>query len=80
MEERSLSNPNGDGPELDEAVVEHCADCGQQVDAASERGFPVGAEAVLCFECAVARGGRWDEDQQRWTTEPEFGDLGEGFE
>jgi hypothetical protein len=50
------------------------------MDVAAERGFPVGSDAALCFRCAVSRGGRWDEAQQRWTVEPDYADLGEGFD
>jgi len=75
-----MSHPIGGGPGPDEQVPETCADCSDEIDPASERGLPVGADAALCFRCAVARGGRWDEDQQRWVIEPEFADLAEGFD
>lgn len=75
-----MSNPIGSGPGPDESAVERCAGCSEEFDTVAERSFPVGADAALCFRCAVARGGRWDENQQRWVIEPEFGDLGEGFD
>jgi hypothetical protein len=50
------------------------------MDPAAERGFPVGSDAALCFRCAVARGGCWDEAQQRWSVEPDFADLSQGFD
>jgi len=75
-----MSQPIGSGPGPDEQVDERCADCGDEMNSGAERGFPVGSEAALCFRCAVARGGCWDEAQQRWTVEPDFADLGEGFD
>ena len=68
------------GPGSDEPGVERCADCSEEIDSAGERGFPVGADATLCFRCALARGGSWDEAQQRWVVEPDYADLGEGFD
>lgn len=66
------------GPGPDELVPERCADCSDELDPELNRGFSVGPDAVLCFRCAVARGGSWDERQERWVIEPETGDLGEG--
>jgi hypothetical protein len=73
-----MSQLQGPGP--DEQSVERCADCSEEIDLASERGFPVGADGALCFRCALARGGSWDESRQRWVVEPEYADLGEGFD
>ena len=75
-----MSHPVGTGPGPEDQAPERCADCGEEIDAATERGFPVGSDATLCFRCAVARGGSWDETQQRWSIEPDFADLGEGFD
>jgi hypothetical protein len=68
------------GPGPDEQAMDRCALCGADLDVGRERGFAVGADAALCFACAVARGGRFDEAEQRWVVEPDFGDLGEGFD
>ena len=73
-----MSQPIGPGP--DETAYESCAACGEELDPAAERGFPVGSDAALCFRCAVSRGGCWDEVQQRWSVDPDFSDLGEGFD
>jgi len=66
------------GPGPDELALERCADCGDELDPDLGRGYALGPDAVLCFRCAVARGGSWDETHARWVIEPETGDLGEG--
>jgi hypothetical protein len=75
-----MSQSIGGGRGPDEDVYERCADCSDEMDPAAERGFPVGSDAALCFRCAVARGGCWDEAQQRWSVEPDFADLSRGFD
>ena len=57
-----------------------CAECGTEIDAASERGFALGGGGALCHECAVRRGGRYDEVHDRWTEEPRLGGLGREFD
>jgi hypothetical protein len=56
--------------------LEHvdCAVCRAEV-AASERVFPFGDDEVLCFRCAVARHGVYDEQRDRWVVSPEVDDL-----
>lgn len=73
-----MSHSAGGGPGPDDLPLARCADCSEELDPALDRAFAIGPESVLCFRCAVARGGSWDEAQERWTIEPEFGDLGEG--
>jgi len=51
-----------------------CADCGASV-AEESRVFGFGAEAVLCWECALRRGGAYDSNEERWTVEPGVADL-----
>ncbi len=48
-----------------------CVVCGVETAAALERGFSIGADSVLCYECAQRRGGRWDEERAIWTREPD---------
>lgn len=49
-----------------------CADCGVETAPAIERGFGVASDLALCFDCALQRGGRWDEELARWSTEPDL--------
>ncbi|MCZ7681839.1 MAG: hypothetical protein M5U28_24820 [Sandaracinaceae bacterium] len=57
-----------------EAVeYEVCASCGAEVRSA-ERAFAF-EESVLCYECAVKRGGAYDETQDRWTCAPSLEGL-----
>ncbi len=48
-----------------------CEACGAEVDADMDRVFPCDTETFLCFECAVARGGVFDEGTSRWVVSPE---------
>ncbi len=52
-----------------------CISCGAEVSASRERAFPVGEDDVLCFECAAARGGVYDERTDRWTEPADVGDV-----
>ena len=52
-----------------------CADCGAEIAPASDRGFAMASDSFLCFECAIRRGGRYDERLDRWDTEPATEDL-----
>jgi hypothetical protein len=61
--------------QLDEGeVLEICADCGQAVRE-GERRYDVSDESVICFECAMRRGGAYDEAEDRWTSAPDADDL-----
>jgi hypothetical protein len=35
---------------------------------------------VLCCDCALRRGGSYDETLDRWTAEPRIDDLGRAFD
>ncbi len=49
-----------------------CADCGAETAPALERGYFVATDLVLCFDCAERRGGRWDEELARWSSDPDL--------
>lgn len=49
-----------------------CPDCGTR---SLDRGFPIGDDAVLCWDCAIRRGGQFDSDLDEWTTAPETSDV-----
>ncbi len=51
-----------------------CADCGASIDPGRDRGF-VSAGGALCFDCSLRRGGEWDGDRERWSTEPSASGL-----
>lgn len=52
-----------------------CALCGAPLRS-TDRAYAFDAERdVLCYECAIARGGRYDADEDRWTVPPRVGDL-----
>ncbi len=52
---------------------EVCASCGTDVRSA-ERAFAFEG-SVLCWECAMKRGGEYDELHDRWTKAPDVSDL-----
>ena len=54
-----------------------CSDCGAVISPAADRGFSFGTQGVLCWECAIRRGGTYDADEDRWTNAPDVADLPE---
>jgi len=58
--------------EADEAGT--CAACSADV-ATAERIFTFGDDDLLCFRCAAARGGSYDEMRDRWIIAPRVDDL-----
>jgi hypothetical protein len=56
-----------------------CAACGATLDPSTGRPYPFGPEDdVLCFDCAIARGGSYDGEKERWTRAPRVADLARG--
>ncbi|MEN8182092.1 MAG: hypothetical protein ABFS46_06110 [Myxococcota bacterium] len=53
-----------------------CVDCGALVDP-REGVYGFGTEGVICFECALRRGGEYDAARDRWTKLPDVSDLAE---
>lgn len=53
----------------------NCADCGAPMDGAVDRSYPLRQGGVLCFRCAVRRGGSYDAEEDRWRTAPSVNDL-----
>lgn len=54
----------------DEESLEVCEVCGIEFDPELERGYAAGVEIMLCFECALARGGIYDEALGEWVVKP----------
>lgn len=59
----------------DEAAIAICAACGTELEPETERGFRIGERGALCFECAVERGGTYDETEDRWLEPPDLEGL-----
>ena len=53
-----------------------CSDCGAEIRPAVDRIFAFGERGALCFDCALRRGGSYDEAHDHWTTQPDTDDLG----
>jgi hypothetical protein len=47
-----------------------CLQCGASISIARDRAYPLGDDEALCFSCALARGGRYDDLHDRWTAAP----------
>ncbi len=54
----------------EQSTQSECFDCGATVTAATDRAFVVSDEVALCFDCSIARGGRYDERRDSWLTSP----------
>ena len=52
-----------------------CCGCGSTVAPESDRAFAVDDDVFLCFECAIARGGVYDAEEERWSVAPTIVDL-----
>lgn len=57
-----------------------CADCGAQLRPGPDTTFSFGVSGVLCLECAVRRGGRYDGARDHWTEEPSLSGLEDAFD
>jgi hypothetical protein len=57
-----------------EEIVD-CVDCGTPLDVDRERGYRGSGDWALCQACALERGGRFDEEEDRWTVAPNTLDL-----
>jgi hypothetical protein len=55
---------------------ESCTECGAEVHVARDRTYALDADHVLCFACAVKRGGAYDERRDLWIEVPNVADLG----
>jgi len=52
-----------------------CSDCGASVSSGRDREFEFAESLVLCFDCALHRGGSYDEAQDRWSHPPTTDDI-----
>jgi hypothetical protein len=59
--------------------LEVCWDCKTTISWMANRAFTFGADGVLCWSCAVRRGGIYEAAHDRWTRAPEIGDLLDPF-
>lgn len=61
-----------DGPETEDRLS--CCACGKLLDG-GDRSYQFGDERVICFSCAIHRGGEYDEGGDRWASLPDVGDV-----
>jgi hypothetical protein len=59
--------------DLEEFTLCQCVGCGADIDVTADRYYASSDtdETVLCFECAIARGGVYDENHDTWTVPPD---------
>ena len=55
--------------------LSQCEDCRVETSATLYRGYVFSDAGVLCFECAIRRGGVYDGAKERWTRAPDIADL-----
>lgn len=60
--------PNDIYPESEQ---EYCLDCGVEIFPSEDRSFAFGPDELMCFDCAVKRGGVYDPEEDRWIVTPE---------
>ncbi len=59
----------------EESRQEICAQCGRSFSPESESGFRFGAAGVLCWVCAIERGGKHDTLSDAWIDAPDLQGL-----
>jgi hypothetical protein len=55
--------------------MRECEECGASVDMETGRAFLLDEEHVLCFDCAVRRGGQYDPLHDAWRVGPDVSGL-----
>jgi hypothetical protein len=61
--------------EAEGELASACAECGALIDPDGARSFAFGEQGVLCWSCAIRRGGSFDPNEEVWTTPPSVADL-----
>jgi hypothetical protein len=62
--------------ELEELEIqEPCAACGALVVEGLSPSYNFGMGEVLCWECAIRRGGKYDAEHDTWSEAPNTSDL-----
>lgn len=70
--EETVNPTDVDLSEAEETV--ECIDCGATISPEVDRAYAITSEAFLCYDCAVRRGGVYDDLDDRWTTAPDVSD------
>lgn len=52
-----------------------CIECGGEIWPERDRAYLITDDDVLCFGCALKRGGAYDERKDRWTAPPDLTGL-----
>jgi hypothetical protein len=62
--------------ELEELEIHKpCASCGELIAEGLTPSYELDEQIVLCWACAIERGGRYDEESDRWVVPPDTRDL-----
>ena len=52
-----------------------CVACGKSIAASTARAFAYGEGDLLCWSCALERGGVFDDEREDWVRAPDLGGL-----
>ena len=53
----------------------NCAICGAVISPAIDRTYSITPEIVVCWDCALQRGGSYDVEKDRWLVAPNVPEL-----
>jgi len=56
-------------------IQEPCSNCGTIVAEGLSPLYRFGERGVLCWKCAIARGGKYDAEHDTWIETPHTADL-----
>jgi hypothetical protein len=55
--------------------LDQCVECSSLIASGVAPMFALGDELVLCFDCAIRRGGQYDVARDRWSVYPSVDGL-----
>ncbi|HEX2675481.1 MAG TPA: hypothetical protein VHM19_02545 [Polyangiales bacterium] len=55
--------------------LSNCLSCGDEISLSVDRPFLLFEDRAVCFKCAIARRGEYDESRDTWTRAPDMSGL-----
>jgi hypothetical protein len=55
--------------------LDECVDCRAVISPSVGRSFTFGDDVVLCFDCSLKRGGKYDPERELWHVPPNVSGL-----
>jgi hypothetical protein len=62
-------------PEDSEDELVECVACGASIAPEVARAYAVSPDVYLCWMCSLERGGRFDDEEDRWVRPPDVEGL-----